>query len=110
MNGACPLFMSLGDYGLPFCFFLALLVAISSDGGCSPPNPSVFSGIRLFILIYQKLQFYVELAVLQSGSSCQLPEGNPIERVCISGLSFSNLTNASVKSELGTILCSIYAR
>ena len=43
-------------------FFIALLVEISSDGGFSPPNPSVFSGIRLFILIYQKLQFYVELA------------------------------------------------
>ncbi|MCI7011987.1 MAG: hypothetical protein MR905_10480, partial [Prevotella sp.] len=46
----------------PFLFFIALLVEISSDGGFSPPNPSVFSGIRLFILIYQKLQFYVELA------------------------------------------------
>ena len=47
-------------------FFIALLVEISSDGGFSPPNPSVFSGIRLFILIYQKLQFYVELAQLHT--------------------------------------------
>ena len=31
-------------------------------GASRPQNPSVFSGIRLFILIYQKLQFYVELA------------------------------------------------
>ena len=44
----------MGDSGLPFCF-LALLVVFSSDGGFSPPNPSVFSGIRLFILIYQKI-------------------------------------------------------
>ena len=28
---------------------------IRADGGFSPPNPSVFSGIRLFILIYQKI-------------------------------------------------------
>ena len=47
---------------------------------------------------------------LHSGSSCQLPNGKPIERVCISGLSFTSLRNASVKSELGTMLCSIYAR
>ena len=47
---------------------------------------------------------------LHSGSSCQLPNGKPIERVCISGLSFTSLTNASVKAELGTMLCSIYAR
>ena len=44
------------------------------------------------------------------GSFCQLSEGNPIERVCILGLSFRSLTNALVKSELGTMLCSIYAR
>ena len=48
--------------------------------------------------------------LLHSGSSCQLPEGKPIERVCISGLSFRSLTNALVKLELGTMLCSIYAR
>ena len=28
---------------------------IRTDGGFSPPNPSVFSGIRLFILIYKKI-------------------------------------------------------
>ena len=44
----------MGDSGLPFCF-LALLVEFSSDGGFSPPNPSMFSGIRLFFLIYQKI-------------------------------------------------------
>ena len=38
-----------------FYDFLALLVEFSSDGDFSPPNPSVFSGIRLFILIYQKI-------------------------------------------------------
>ena len=53
---------------------------------------------------------HVYIWFLHSGSSCQLPNGKPIERVCISGLSFTSLTNASVKSELGTMLCSIYAR
>ena len=31
------------------------LLHTCADGGFSPPNPSVFSGIRLFILIYQKI-------------------------------------------------------
>ena len=54
--------INLWETAVSLFVFLALLVEFSSDGGFSPPNPSVFSGIRLFILIYQKLQFYVELA------------------------------------------------
>ena len=34
---------------------IVIIFLIYSDGGFSPPNPSVFSGIRLFILIYQKI-------------------------------------------------------
>ena len=54
--------INLWETAVSLFVFLALLVEFSSDGGFSPPNPSVFSGIRLFILIYLKLQFYVELA------------------------------------------------
>ena len=42
--------------------FLALIVEISSDVA-SRPTPSVFSGIRILILIYHKLQLYDELAL-----------------------------------------------
>ena len=52
----------------PLSFFHALLVEICSYGGFSPPNHLGFSGIRLFIHIYQKLQFYVELAFAEPRS------------------------------------------
>ena len=51
------------NYECHIVLYLALLAEISYDGGFSNPNPSVFYGIRLFILIYQKLQFYAELAI-----------------------------------------------
>ena len=47
--------INLWETAVSLFIFLALLVEFSSDGGFSPPNPSVFSGIRLFILIYQKI-------------------------------------------------------
>ena len=47
--------INLWETAVSLFVFLALLVEFSSDGGFSPPNPSVFSGIRLFILIYQKI-------------------------------------------------------
>ena len=52
-----------------FDVLILLNCRIGSDGCCSPPNSSVFSGIRLFILIYQNLQFYVELAGGNKGVS-----------------------------------------
>ena len=47
--------INLWEIAVSLFVFLALLVEFSSDGGFSPPNPSVFPGIRLFILIYQKI-------------------------------------------------------
>ena len=39
--------INLWETAVSLFVFLALLVEFSSDGGFSPPNPSVFSGIRL---------------------------------------------------------------
>ena len=47
--------IKLWETAVSLFVFLALLVEFSSDGASRPQKPSVFSGIRLFILIYQKI-------------------------------------------------------
>ena len=47
--------INLWETSVSLFIFLALPVEACSVGGFSPPNPSVFSGIRLSILIYQKI-------------------------------------------------------
>ena len=100
--GTGTLVHSLGSMNLPPMILGFLLFLYSGKALSEQSILYHHSGLMNCLHVY--------IWFLHSGSSCQLPNGKPIERVCISGLSFTSLTNASVKAELGTMLCSIYAR
>ena len=72
--------INLWETAVSLFVFLALLVEFSSDGASRPQNPSVFSGIRLFILIYQKIAVLCWTCVLAQNMTSSLQPSTYIIR------------------------------